>query len=287
MPAGMATLAMAWATTLLASNALYVLFRETSGVRVLPWLLPAQVGALGLAVAICSFAPALRALRRYVLVLLTLDVGYLIAEAVKQSLAYADWERGASEPERIVADAVVKVIPAILMVVVALLGGATRESLYLGSGDISATARFPVLGRTSWRTAGPVLAVLIAGPLLLQLSVTVRPDPALASRASAVLPLALFFALVNAASEEVRFRAVPLAQLVPCLGRGQALLVAAALFGIAHYYGHPSGASGVALASIAGVLWGTAILDTKGLFWSWWTHGLQDVLILAAVAMAQ
>ena len=54
-----------------------------------------------------------------------------------------------------------------------------------------------------------------------------------------------------------------------------------------HYYAHPSGLSGIVLASVGGWLLGLSMLGTRGIAAPWLIHGLQDVLIFAAVAMAE
>ncbi len=79
---------------------------------------------------------------------------------------------------------------------------------------------------------------------------------------------------------------VLLARLAPVVGTGQALLVTSTLFGIGHWFGHPSGASGVLMAGFAGYVWGRSVLDTRGFFWAWLSHGIQDVVIFLLVMMS-
>ncbi len=139
----------------------------------------------------------------------------------------------------------------------------------------------------TWWVATPIVGLILAGPLVLQLSFTVGPDPSALPRVVPLVPAALLFSALNAFLEEFRFRAAPLARLVPALGAGPALLVTSILFGIGHYYGHPSGLSGIVLASVGGWLLGLSMLGTRGIAAPWLIHGLQDVLIFAAVAMAE
>lgn len=70
--------------------------------------------------------------------------------------------------------------------------------------------------------------------------------------ALAAWPVLLLFAVENALSEEFRFRCVLLATGVPVLGRGQAMLLTSVLFGLGHWFGHPSGPTGIVLAALAG-----------------------------------
>ncbi len=53
----------------------------------------------------------------------------------------------------------------------------------------------------------------------------------------------------------------------------------AAFFGFAHYYGMPNGIVGVLMAGVLGWLLGKSMLETRGLFWAWFIHFCQDILI--------
>jgi membrane protease YdiL (CAAX protease family) len=79
---------------------------------------------------------------------------------------------------------------------------------------------------------------------------------------------------------------VLIARIRTLLGPGQALLLTSALFGLGHWFGHPSGPSGVLMAGIAGWFWGKSMIETKGFFWAWVIHAIQDVVIVAFVVMA-
>ncbi|MBN2550271.1 MAG: CPBP family intramembrane metalloprotease [Anaerolineales bacterium] len=59
----------------------------------------------------------------------------------------------------------------------------------------------------------------------------------------------------------------------------------AAFFGIFHFYGVPYGVVGVLLAAFLGWLLGKTMLETRGLFWAWFIHFLQDVWIFVFMAI--
>jgi hypothetical protein len=99
-----------------------------------------------------------------------------------------------------------------------------------------------------------------------------------------LLPAILFFAALNAFSEEMTFRAPMLATLEGPAGIRQAWAMSAVYFGIAHFYGVPYGWVGIALATFNGWLLGKALVETRGLFWAWWMHFLQDVVIFIFLA---
>jgi len=100
-----------------------------------------------------------------------------------------------------------------------------------------------------------------------------------------LLPVVLLLALMNSFSEEMNYRASQLAVLQGVLSNPHALLITAAYFGIGHYYGVPYGIVGVLMAGILGWLLGKSMLETKGSFWAWFIHFLQDVMIFSFMAI--
>jgi membrane protease YdiL (CAAX protease family) len=99
------------------------------------------------------------------------------------------------------------------------------------------------------------------------------------------LPAVLLAAAMNAFYEEMTFKASFLSVLEGPAGKQQALLLMAAFFGIMHFYGIPYGVVGVLMATFLGWLLGKSMLETRGLFWAWFIHFIQDVLIFAFLAI--
>jgi hypothetical protein len=95
----------------------------------------------------------------------------------------------------------------------------------------------------------------------------------------------LVAAVLHAFNEEMTYKAPFLSVLERPLGRRHALLLVAAYFGIGHYYGVPYGVVGVLMAGFLGWLLGKSMLETRGLFWAWFLHWIQDVLIFAFLAV--
>jgi hypothetical protein len=52
-------------------------------------------------------------------------------------------------------------------------------------------------------------------------------------------------------------------------------------FGIGHFYGIPYGVIGVLMAGFLGWWLGKSMLETRGLWWAWFIHFVQDVWIFA------
>ena len=98
--------------------------------------------------------------------------------------------------------------------------------------------------------------------------------------------LILVFALMNAFSEEIIFRFSFVAVVSkygysPYVAQG----LAAAIFGVVHYFGNPGGIPGVLMAAFIGWFLAKSILETKGFFWALTIHFLQDVVIFSALFM--
>ena len=102
-----------------------------------------------------------------------------------------------------------------------------------------------------------------------------------------LLPAVLLFAVMNAFGEELAYRAVPLSQLWTVMGKGQAIWMTAVWFGLGHYYGGiPSGLAGAVFLTLIAVLFGKAMLETKGIAMPVFIHLWGDVLVFAGYAMA-
>ena len=90
---------------------------------------------------------------------------------------------------------------------------------------------------------------------------------------------------MNAFYEEMTYKASFLSVLEDTVGRRHALLLMAVFFGALHYYGIPYGIVGVLMAGFLGWLLGKSMLETRGLWWAWWIHFVQDVLIFTFLAI--
>jgi hypothetical protein len=96
--------------------------------------------------------------------------------------------------------------------------------------------------------------------------------------------LILLFALTNSFIEEVTFRhtfasIVEYHKLNPYISQALSALT----FGIIHYFGVPSGIPGVLMAGFIGWFLSKSIHETKGFFWAWLIHFIQDVIIMTAL----
>ena len=160
-----------------------------------------------------------------------------------------------------------------------------RDAFFFVKGDTSAPLE-PVrwLGikeGATWKKLGRISGIVISLGLLIFLVIAGRPPLDVVVRALPFLPAVLFFATLNAFNEEMTARASFLSVLEDVVGKNQALWLTAALFGIGHFYGIPYGAIGVLMAAFLGWWLGKSMLETRGLWWAWFIHFVQDVWIFA------
>lgn len=98
-----------------------------------------------------------------------------------------------------------------------------------------------------------------------------------------VLPFSIVFALSNSFVEECITRLGVVVVLKNKIGDKIIPMVSAILFGAVHYWGNPGGMAGVIVAGFLGWFLAKSILETKGFFWAWLIHFLQDVIIFSAL----
>lgn len=96
------------------------------------------------------------------------------------------------------------------------------------------------------------------------------------------VPLVLILALMNSFTEEIIFR-YAYVTIIDNEGFSPnlALFLGSVVFGTVHYFGMaPKGIMGALMATFLGWFLTKSILETKGFFWAWFIHFLQDVVIL-------
>ena len=98
-----------------------------------------------------------------------------------------------------------------------------------------------------------------------------------------ILPYSIVFALSNSFVEESITRLGVVVVFKGILKDSTIPFVSAIVFGTVHYWGNPGGILGVIVAGFLGWFLTKSILETKGIFWAWFIHFLQDVIILSAL----
>ncbi len=98
-----------------------------------------------------------------------------------------------------------------------------------------------------------------------------------------ILLLSGIFSLSNAFVEETIFRLGVITAFDNVLPNKQIALSSGAIFGLAHYFGMPGGIVGVLVAGFLGWFLAKSILETKGMFWAYFIHFLQDFVIFTSL----
>ncbi len=280
----------AWVIMLVVSILPNALLHELAGGSP-AWLGWAKTGLLaGLAVT-TLFWQVLRPLRNFILLLLAIFVGEMVVGLLTGSTLWQGWFGGADAPftSSMLGTQLGRLIVSLLMIGALLLLGYRRADFFLTRGQLDAPIT-PVrwLGFPKpdpWTRFGGQFALYISLGTLLFLILGGRPSPAALLGALPMLPAVLLFAAMNAFNEELTYRASLLAGLEHVIGPRQALWLTAAFFGLGHYFGVPYGVVGVLMASFLGWMMGKAMLETRGFFWAWFIHFLQDVLIFSFMAI--
>jgi membrane protease YdiL (CAAX protease family) len=182
-----------------------------------------------------------------------------------------------------------RVVGALFMMVTLINSGLGRNALFLRIGNWRAPVQpelfFSFRRPVSWTrfAVGLLLVFGVVFPLVLYF--TLHPEIARARQLLPLLPLALVTSAINAANEEFQFRSVLLARLKDVVSPREAILLAAVLFGVGHFFGQPSGWGGALMAGIAGWIWRKSMIETRGFTCAFAIHFVQDMVIFGFLAL--
>jgi hypothetical protein len=281
---------LAWVATLLVSTLPDIAFDKLVG-GVPAWLNYSKMGLL-LVLGLTAFAwKPLRPLRDFFIVMFV-----FFGLVILRPLIHFTWPTlqalfgNSVFDQRMQAEQTGKLAVSIAMIAALLILGFKRRDFFLNRGDLRAPIEpVPLLGFPKpdpWYRFGLQWGIYIAAALAVVLYFSARPGAAVWLRVVPILPSILFYAALNAFNEEITYRSPMLATLEPVAGSRQALWMAACFFGIAHYFGTPGGILGGILSIFMGWILGKGMLETRGLFWTWWIHFLSDIAIFLFLAVA-
>lgn len=280
----------AWLSTLLLSKLPVVIARDILGTD-FPWITPAWIGMAIMLFAASYVWPRLRLLRKYFVVLGIIYLWTIIDSLIRGTAIWQNLFAGRPEMVVIFGDRILLVLNALIVIATLFLMGSKSENIFLTVGSLNA----PVGGRVSssrrwvlsWSLLGSAMAILLGG---LFFAFLVSQAPLGLSNISSVipwLPLILLSAALNAFGEEVTYRAATLGTLLPVVRPAHAIWMTSLWFGLGHYYGgFPSGPAGLLQTGLLALLLGKAMLDTRGLGWSWMIHMTIDTVIYVFIAMS-
>ena len=277
--------------TLVASLLADVLVREATG-SLPAWWLPAKA-ALLLALAAAALVVARdRVIAAYGLVLAVVIAMQVLMLQVGSSPWWLARFPTGSFATAFGGSILLKTIAVVPVAAVLLQVTRSPRAAFLTPGDLRAKAeRIGWLGipgdTISWSRLAMISGFLIAsGTLLLTLlTVTGFALPPNLERLWPLLPLIVVLALANSFAEGVAYRSAVLGPLADALPKGAVVLASAAFFGMAHYYGAPSGVIGVVMSGVLGWFLARATFETRGFLAPWFIHFLQDVVIFSAIVL--
>jgi membrane protease YdiL (CAAX protease family) len=281
--------AVAWSAMIIAS-ALPVIVSRLSG-QGSPISLPlVQTLILVITALVIYRSERLRPLIGFLLSVAILRLGWFaIAPALADWTPIANLSAHSSWAAQQLIARVLNGVGALLMLTTFIGRNFTRGDLFLRVGQLDAPAQpegmFWFRKPIPWTRLGPQLLFVFGIVLPVFLCITLRPDFGQVSRLWQILPWALATAAVNAFNEEFQFRCVPLAHLRGVLPLRESLLLTSVFFGLAHYFGQPSGPIGVLMAGTAGWIWAKSMVETRGAGWAFGIHWVQDVVIFCFLAL--
>ena len=163
-------------------------------------------------------------------------------------------------------------------------------SAFLTPGNIAAPANgVPWLGISegeSWLSLGASLSFFITLATSTFIYLQFRKSTGSFRQLIPFMPWVLLFSFTNSFSEEVVYRLGVIVPLAGTVDVAYILLFSAAAFGAPHLRGMPNGIVGALMAGLLGWLLAKSVVETNGIFWAWFIHFLQDVVIFSAFVMA-
>jgi hypothetical protein len=187
------------------------------------------------------------------------------------------------------AELSLKLIVTVVIIAVLFMIKKNRAAFFLVKGNTSAPiepVRWLGVGKgENWKKFGLILSVCISLGTLAFLIIAGRPPLDIVIKVLPFLPAVLLAAAMNAFNEEMTYKASFLSVLEGPVGKTQSILLMAAYFGILHFYGIPYGIVGVIMAAFLGWILGKSMLETRGFWWAWFIHFLQDVMIFMFLAI--
>jgi membrane protease YdiL (CAAX protease family) len=274
--------------TLLISKLPEIVLQDVLGYD-LPWVAGLTLGATGVLWVVSHFFGVLRPLERFLAVMIVVGVALASLELITGSDAWAALVPASTQPMiALLASRSLMLVVALVVLGATLALGATRQEASLAVGDLDAPTRNRRKDGTytRWRRFGPI-AVVGLMLLMVWFTVPLLPDRVDLVAALPFIGIGAIAALFNAFWEEAAYRAAPLAMLRRAVGPEAGILILAVWFGLGHYYGGvPDGPMGAVASGALAVLFGRAMIETRGLGWPVVLHFAGDLVIFTFMAIA-
>lgn len=251
------------------------------------WMPAARIALLTASVALTFVSSVVRPLRRMLVVFLVIyavEAGFFLT-AIPGTPIYQDAIRDDANLA-FLGERLLRIGAVVVMIAVLLAMGLRRHEFYLAVGDIRATAepmRIPKYPEP-WTKLGRNYAIISVGLLLLFLVPALQPS--LADLSVGLVAFAAVCAALNAFAEEFLYRAALIPHVLPLFGKSATLLLLPAWFGLAHWFGIPSGLTGVILAAVGAWFFTRSMIETRGIAWAWFLHFLADFTVYLVLLLA-
>ena len=280
----------AWAAIFIGSRLPELVCRQF-GINAGTWLpLSQTIMLIALAITVAKLCP-IKNLAGFILAIAALEFGWQVAvpwveasSVVHFASQHLDWAG------RFFLARAIRTVGAVLVIFTLIGSGIGRRELFLQVGNWRAPVQpeFFLRFRQSipWTRFAVTLLLIFGFILPVYLFFALHPQIGSASRLLALLPLAVATSALNAANEEFQHRSVLLARLRNVIPLKEACLLTAVLFGLDHYFGQPSGWSGVLMAGTAGWIWAKSMIETRGFTCAFASHFVQDLVIFIFLAMS-
>ncbi len=253
------------------------------------WMLPARLGLLMILLALTFVWEFFRPLRGLVFIFLVIygvEAGFFLT-LLPQTEFYTNIF-GSSGNLAFFGERLLRIGASVVMLLVLLGMGLKRGDFYLTVGDLKATAEPEKWGVPRkpeiWLGFSLRYAVIIVTILLIFIVPAVHPS--LSNLSLGLVLFAALSALMNAFAEEFLYRSALLPQVLPLFGKGASLILVAAWFGIGHYFGVPTGITGIILTTIGGWVFAKSMVETRGIGWPLFMHFISDFTIYVVILLA-
>lgn len=282
-------ISLVWVVIALISALPDIIWSEITG-SVPSWMLGAKLVLLGILAVVSYFYKPIKPLHNFFLVMIAFFGLLELAARVNFTIPFLQRLFGANVfDQRMQAEQIGKLAVSVIMMLILFILGYKRKEIFLTRGNLKALitpVKFLGFPKSEpWTKFGLLWSFCIAAGLGVILYLGMKPSGSLFIKMLPILPSIIFYAALNAFNEEMIYRAPMLATLEPVSGSLNALWMSAYFFGISHYFGVPSGIPGAIAAIFMGWILSKAMLETRGLFWSWWIHLLSDIVIFSFLTM--
>lgn len=283
-------LVLAWSGTLFASLLPTVIGEQFLGqtAQEVIWM---QSGVVAVLLAAAIFYPPARRLRGYLFMLMAiLFANGLLIPWIGSTRAW----QGLFPPgegswfSANFGDQTLRLLPTLGVWLLLTIMGFRRRDYFLATGDINAPTApvqwLAIKPVDRWIKTGLTFLFMIALITLIAMSQSFIANARFLPAVLGLFPAIALFAALNAFNENFTYRSGLLPVLLPVFGKQQALILAAAFFGLGHLNFVQLSPFNVLLSGFLGWVLGKSMVETRDFTWARLIQFPLDILSFAAIA---